>query len=124
MRGAEVFEDHMAEWLLEFQKYLSYENPALVEADSSKESVVDQARKPHRLLAARCAARGVGSEAVAGTILSSASLLQVKAAICENVNLYLEKNETEFADHVEVFAKLVWELLLKVRACGRCLAWR
>jgi len=42
----------------------------------------------------------------------------VKAAICENVNLYLEKNETEFADHVNVFAKLVWELLLKARAFG------
>ena len=47
------------------------------------------------------------------------SATQVKAAICENVNLYLEKNETEFADHVSVFAKLVWELLLKVRAAGR-----
>ena len=42
--AAEVFEDHMAEWLLEFQKYLTYENPALVEADPSKESVVDQVR--------------------------------------------------------------------------------
>jgi hypothetical protein len=35
----------MAEWLLEFQKYLTYENPALVEADSPKESVVDQVRE-------------------------------------------------------------------------------
>ena len=57
--------------------------------------------------------------ASATDILSSASFAQVKAAICENINLYLEKNETEFADYVEVFAKLVWELLLKVRFCGR-----
>jgi hypothetical protein len=34
----------MAEWMAEFEKYLAYENPALVETDSSKESVVDQAR--------------------------------------------------------------------------------
>ena len=34
----------MAEWLLEFQKYLTYENLALVETDPSKESVVDQVR--------------------------------------------------------------------------------
>ena len=54
--------------------------------------------------------------AVSAACLSSG--LQVKAAICENVNLYLEKNETEFAEYVEVFAKLVWELLLKVRAAG------
>ena len=38
----------MGEWLLEFQKYLSYENPALVEADPSKESVVDQVRRTRR----------------------------------------------------------------------------
>ena len=47
MCGAEVFEDHMAEWLLEFQKYLAYENPALAEADPSKESVVDQVCTQH-----------------------------------------------------------------------------
>ena len=52
--AAEVFEDHMAEWLLEFQKYLTYENPALVEADPSKESVVDQVGM---LRLARCTRR-------------------------------------------------------------------
>jgi hypothetical protein len=41
---AEVFEDHIEEWMTEFKKYLAYNNPALAESDSSKESVVDQAR--------------------------------------------------------------------------------
>jgi hypothetical protein len=48
---------------------------------------------------------------------------QVKAAICENVNLYLEKNETEFAPYLNDFATAVWSLLLTVRlrrACTRC----
>lgn len=54
----------MAEWLLEFQKYLTYENPALAEADPSKESVVDQARAdslrlpPCRARAVPCAQLG------------------------------------------------------------------
>ena len=57
LRGAEVFEDHMAEWLLEFQKYLSYENLALLEADPSKESVVDQVRAMRSKRRAGCSLR-------------------------------------------------------------------
>lgn len=70
---------------------------------------------PKRAWWTRCAREPCAALAAAARLSSGA---QVKAAICENVNLYLEKNETEFADHVEVFAKLVWELLLKVRAAG------
>ena len=40
---------------------------------------------------------------------------QVKAAICENVNLYLEKNEEEFGPFLNDFAMAVWTLLLSVR---------
>jgi hypothetical protein len=34
----------MAEWLTEFQKYLAYDNPALIDTDPSRPSVVDEAR--------------------------------------------------------------------------------
>lgn len=51
----------------------------------------------------------------------------MKAAICENVNLYLEKNETEFAPFLNDFAMAVWGLLLKarrwrMRACSHAVA--
>jgi hypothetical protein len=35
----------MAEWLTEFQKYLAYDNPALIDTDPSRPSVVDEACK-------------------------------------------------------------------------------
>ena len=78
--SAEVFEDNLAAWMSEFQKYLAYSNPALAESDAAKASVVDE----------------------------------VKAAICENVNLNLEKNEEEFAPYVRDFATLVWGQLMQV----------
>eukprot|EP00271_Cylindrocystis_brebissonii_P023161 TRINITY_DN9424_c0_g1_i1.p1 TRINITY_DN9424_c0_g1~~TRINITY_DN9424_c0_g1_i1.p1 ORF type:complete len:976 (+),score=170.09 TRINITY_DN9424_c0_g1_i1:234-3161(+) len=77
----EVFEDHMGEWMTEFHRYLTYENPSLVET-GDKESVVDQ----------------------------------LKAAICENIQLYMEKSEEEFGGFVTSFVKDVWELLKKVEA--------
>jgi hypothetical protein len=43
-RATEIFEDHIEEWMTEFKKYLAYNNSALAESDSSKESVVDQVR--------------------------------------------------------------------------------
>lgn len=39
---------------------------------------------------------------------------QVKAAICENINLYMEKNEEEFKDYLPGFASDIWGLLMKV----------
>ena len=33
----------MAAWMIEFKKYLAYNNPAVVENDPSRENVVDQA---------------------------------------------------------------------------------
>ncbi|KAL2612267.1 hypothetical protein R1flu_023959 [Riccia fluitans] len=76
----EFFENHMAEWMGEFHKYLTYSNPVLKEANSDKENVVDQ----------------------------------LKAAICENINLYMEKNEEEFQGYLSQFAQDVWGLLMTV----------
>ncbi|KAH7316301.1 hypothetical protein KP509_21G087100 [Ceratopteris richardii] len=39
---------------------------------------------------------------------------QVKAAVCENINLYMEKNEEEFKDYLPGFAADIWGLLMKV----------
>ena len=38
----------------------------------------------------------------------------VKAAICDNVNLYIEKNEEEFRDYLQTFVTAVWGLLMSV----------
>ncbi|XP_073388000.1 exportin-2 [Physcomitrium patens] len=76
----EFFEEHIAEWMGEFHKYLVYTNPLLAERDSEKTSVVDE----------------------------------LKAAICENINLYMEKNEEEFQAYLSQFATDVWGLLMTV----------
>lgn len=76
----EYFEDHMAEWMQEFHKYLLYTNPLLVEKDPEKTSGVDD----------------------------------LKAAVCENINLYMEKNEQEFQPFLSQFATDVWGLLMTV----------
>lgn len=41
-------------------------------------------------------------------------LIKVKAAVCENVNVYIEKNEEEFQSYLQMFAADIWNLLLKV----------
>ncbi|EFJ27823.1 hypothetical protein SELMODRAFT_95055 [Selaginella moellendorffii] len=74
----EFFENHMREWMDEFEYYLMYSNPVLAERDAEKESVVDQ----------------------------------LKTAVCENINLYMEKNEEEFRDYLQRFATDVWNLLM------------
>lgn len=38
---------------------------------------------------------------------------RVKAAICDNVNLYIEKNEEEFQRFLQTFVQDVWTLLTK-----------
>ncbi|CAM6129189.1 unnamed protein product [Calypogeia fissa] len=46
---------------------------------------------------------------------SKASVVdQLKAAICENINLYMEKNEEEFQEYLGQFATDVWSLLMTV----------
>lgn len=39
----------------------------------------------------------------------------MKAAICLNVNLYLEKNEEEFAPYLRDFATAIWGQLMQAR---------
>eukprot|EP00899_Mesostigma_viride_P021200 jgi/Mesvir1/29081/Mv18387-RA.1 len=41
---------------------------------------------------------------------------ETKAAICQNINLYLEKNEEEFQSFLPTFVTDVWNLLMKVTA--------
>lgn len=37
---------------------------------------------------------------------------QVKAAVCDNINLYMEKSEEEFAAYLQTFVQAVWTLLM------------
>ncbi|XXG74047.1 hypothetical protein AAC387_Pa07g2868 [Persea americana] len=79
----EFFEDHMNEWMVEFQKYLTTTYPVL-EDDK----------------------RGNGLAIVDG----------LRAAVCENINLYMEKNEEEFKGYLPGFASAVWSLLMTASA--------
>ena len=40
----------------------------------------------------------------------------VKAAICQNLNLFIEMNEEEFKEYLQVFVGDVWQLLISVKA--------
>ncbi|EFJ17392.1 hypothetical protein SELMODRAFT_114779 [Selaginella moellendorffii] len=71
----EFFEDHIKEWMGEFEYYLSYANPALTSCETG---IVDQ----------------------------------VKTAVCDNINLYMEKNEEEFRDFLPGLATSVGSLLM------------
>ncbi|KAK4789380.1 hypothetical protein SAY86_020699 [Trapa natans] len=73
----EFFEDHMREWMTEFQKYLTTCYPALEKSGTEGLIIVDDLR----------------------------------AAVCENINLYMEKNEEEFQGYLHTFATAVWSLL-------------
>jgi exportin-2 (importin alpha re-exporter) len=41
-------------------------------------------------------------------------LHKVQAAICKNINLYIEKYEEEFAPYLQTFVKDIWDLTLKL----------
>lgn len=73
----EFFEDHMPEWMGEFQKYLTTRYPVLESSGPDGLVLVDELR----------------------------------AAVCENISLYMEKNEDEFKDYLDKFASAVWSLL-------------
>lgn len=73
----EFFEDHMREWMTEFQKYLTTSYPALEKSGPDGFVIVDELR----------------------------------SAVCENINLYMEKNEEEFQGYLHTFATAVWSLL-------------
>lgn len=39
----------------------------------------------------------------------------VKAAVCQNINLFMEQNEEEFKDYLNTFVQDVWTLLVAVK---------
>lgn len=39
----------------------------------------------------------------------------VKAAVCQNINLFMEMNEEEFQDYLQIFVQDVWTLLIAVK---------
>ncbi|XP_059634392.1 exportin-2 [Cornus florida] len=78
----EFFEDHMGEWMTEFQKYLTLSYPALEEGGGDGLTLVDELR----------------------------------AAVCENLSLYMEKFEEEFQAYLGGFVEAVWNLLVAASA--------
>ncbi|KAL7197451.1 hypothetical protein ACSBR2_020068 [Camellia fascicularis] len=78
----EFFEDHMEEWMGEFQKYLTVKYPSLEDGGGDGLVLVDELR----------------------------------AAVCENISLYMEKNEEEFQGYLGGFVEVVWNLLVAVSA--------
>lgn len=77
----EFFEDHMDEWMADFQKYLTVKYPAL-EDTSDGLALVDELR----------------------------------AAVCENISLYMEKEEDLFQKYLSSFVEAVWGLLVVASA--------
>ena len=39
----------------------------------------------------------------------------VKAAVCQNINLFMEQNEEEFKEYLNTFVQDVWTLLVSVK---------
>lgn len=77
----EFFEDHMDEWMADFQKYLTVKYPAL-EDTSNGLALVDE----------------------------------LQAAVCENISLYMEKEEDLFQKYLSSFVEAVWGLLVAASA--------
>ncbi|KAL6575622.1 hypothetical protein OROHE_000999 [Orobanche hederae] len=74
----EFFEDHMNEWMVEFEKYLTVKYHALEDSGNDGLTSVDELR----------------------------------AAVCENISLYMEKEEDLFKKYLGDFVKAVWGLLV------------
>jgi len=41
----------------------------------------------------------------------------VKAAVCANINLFMEMNDEEFSKYLQTFVTDVWHLLMQVGMC-------
>jgi exportin-2 (importin alpha re-exporter) len=41
----------------------------------------------------------------------------VKAAVCTNINLFMEMNDEEFSKYLQTFVTDVWHLLMQVGMC-------
>lgn len=91
----EFFEDHMADWMNGFRRYLQITPSKAREMRLPRETIDAEASdKP-----------GV--------------LFQLQATICKNINLYAEKYEEEFAPFLEHFLNDVWTLLLGISAAEK-----
>jgi len=80
----EQFEDSIAEWMGQFHLLLSYENAGVTAAAAAKDADTE------------------------------GPLDAVKAAVCENINLYIEKFEEEFEPYLKTFVTVVWSLLMSM----------
>ncbi|KAL8494897.1 hypothetical protein ACS0TY_019165 [Phlomoides rotata] len=80
MELPEFFEDHMDEWMIEFEKYLKGKYSALEDSGNDGLAMVDELR----------------------------------AAVCENISLYMEKEEETFQKYLSGFVQAVWGLLMVV----------
>ncbi|KAL1546167.1 exportin-2-like [Salvia divinorum] len=74
----EFFEDHMDEWMVEFNKYLTVKYSALEDSGSDGLAVVDDLR----------------------------------AVVCENISLYMKRDEEPFQRYLGGFVEAVWGLLV------------
>lgn len=74
----EFFEDHMNEWMVEFNKYLTVKYSALEDSGSDGLAVVDDLR----------------------------------AVVCENISLYMKRDEEPFQRYLGGFVEAVWGLLV------------
>ncbi|XRB01695.1 exportin-2 [Pycnococcus provasolii] len=82
----EVFEDHLGDWMGEFQAQLAFENASLAQD---------------------------GTDAAASAKFASSSpLLDVKASVCENLSNYILRFEEEFQPYLAPFSAQVWQLLM------------
>ncbi|KAG6427215.1 hypothetical protein SASPL_111457 [Salvia splendens] len=76
----EFFEDHMNEWMVEFNKYLTMKYPSLEDSGSEGLAVVDDLR----------------------------------AVVCENISLYMKRDEETFQRYLNGFVEAAWGLLVAV----------
>jgi exportin-2 (importin alpha re-exporter) len=91
----EYFEDHMAEWMEGFRRFLQISPAKAKELHLPREIIeAESAEKP-------------------------GLVFQLQAAICTNVNLYAEKYEEEFQPYLELFLADIWALLLGVGQAER-----
>lgn len=76
----EFFEDHIAEWMEQFLKFLTFKHTALGARDEGEPGPIEKLR----------------------------------AAIVDNITLYVTKYEEEFAPYLPGFTQCIWQLLMEV----------
>jgi exportin-2 (importin alpha re-exporter) len=109
---SEVVEEQLKEWMAEFHALLQINTAVLDETDPEKESALDAVKvrtpnSPHDALLPSLVRFNLN-------VSPPVRLFFWQAAVCENINLYMEKCEEEFQSYLGTFVQVVWELLLKV----------